>query len=137
MESDVTVEPVLFVKQAPIVGSRVPLCNPPSARSVEPAEPKLYVSPALLLPVPAVYVVFALASDSEKAQPSGQPGAAAFDVPLEARVLKSCVYALPMVVSETHWAVRRGATRRATNNSRRAIINYLSLQWSGGRIVGL
>jgi hypothetical protein len=31
-----------------------PLSSDPKARSDEPVEPKLYVSPALLLPVPAV-----------------------------------------------------------------------------------
>ena len=47
------VEPVLLVKQAPIVGLRLPERSPPKARSAFPAAPKLYVLPALLEPVPA------------------------------------------------------------------------------------
>jgi hypothetical protein len=54
----VIVDPVLFVKLAPIVGIKLPLCNPPNARSELEADPKLYVFPVLSEPVPAAYVVF-------------------------------------------------------------------------------
>jgi hypothetical protein len=52
--NDVMVLPVLLVNDAPRVGMSVPLCKQPKARSVFPLAPKLYVSPALLDPVPAV-----------------------------------------------------------------------------------
>ena len=50
--SDVIVAPVLFVNAAPKVGLSVPLSSPPSARSVEPVAPKLYVLPPVPEPVP-------------------------------------------------------------------------------------
>jgi hypothetical protein len=83
------VSPVSFVNEAPIVGVSVPLSSVPKARSVDPVEPKLYVSPALLLPVPAVYLpsLLALEPDSASAQPAGRTS----DWPLAASVSKSCV----------------------------------------------
>ena len=54
------VEPVLLINLAPIVGVTLPDSKLPKARS-DP-EPKLYVFPALSLPVPAAYVEFPPAS---------------------------------------------------------------------------
>jgi hypothetical protein len=48
------VAPVLFVNDAPTVGTRLPDRSPPKARSRLSAPlPKLYVSPAVFEPVPA------------------------------------------------------------------------------------
>src|SRR4030095_4782298 len=52
--NDVTTLPVLFVNWAPIRGVRLPLSRVPNARSELPLAPKLYVSPVLPEPVPAV-----------------------------------------------------------------------------------
>jgi len=52
--SEVIVPPVAFASAAPIVGVNDPLWRPPKARSGLPAAPKLYVSPVLPLPVPAL-----------------------------------------------------------------------------------
>ena len=79
--------PDVFLKLAPNDGLRLPLSNEPKALLVLPAVPKLYVSPVLELPVPAVYVVFALEPVSKKTQPEGKVEL----VPELASVLKSCV----------------------------------------------
>src|SRR5215213_8380918 len=89
--------PVLLVNWAPMVGTSEPLCSPPNARSVAASAPKLYVSPELPEPVPAVYSVLALVPASSKYQPVGS----ALEVPLAASVSKGCVEATPMVVSAT------------------------------------
>ena len=54
-----------------MMGTRLPVRRPPNARSVLLAAPKLYVSPVVEEPVPAVYVVFAPVPDSAKVHPSG------------------------------------------------------------------
>src|SRR5215211_6275375 len=97
MESWESAWPVLFENWAPTVGTRLPLWSPPNARSAEPAAPKLYVSPELPEPVPAVYVVFALVPDSSKYQPLGST----LEVMVDASVSKSCVEAIPTAPSET------------------------------------
>ena len=66
----------------------------PKARSMFPVLPKLYVSPAVPDPVPAVYVRFAFVPLSLNAQPAGTDEL----VPEDARVLKSCAYLLPKAV---------------------------------------
>src|SRR5438067_678521 len=50
------VPPVLFVNDEPMSGVREPLKSVPRALSVLPLVPKLYVSPAVEVPVPAVYL---------------------------------------------------------------------------------
>jgi uncharacterized RDD family membrane protein YckC len=90
MASDDTVEPVLFVNDAPVVGMRVPDRNVPKARSGMPAAPKLYTSPALSLPVLAAYasLLRALVPDSARYQPVGS---VVLVVPLVASVSNVCV----------------------------------------------
>src|SRR5688500_5609645 len=87
--------PVLLRKQAPIVGTSVPLCTPPKARSVLAVAPKLYVSPVPLEPVPAVYSPsFAvLVPVSVKNHPAGT----VLLVPVLASVSKFSVTATPPV----------------------------------------
>src|SRR4051812_49310163 len=81
MSSCATAAPVLLVKLAPIVGTSEPDRRPPRARSAKADDvPKLYVSPALLDPVPAPYVLPAFVPDSEKSHPAG------IDVFVEPRV---------------------------------------------------
>ena len=89
--SELIVPPALLMKVPPRIEMRVPLRNCPRARSVgAAAEPKLYVSPALPEPVPAVYVVFAFVLDSENPQPAGV-FAAKVPVPDETSESKFCV----------------------------------------------
>ena len=114
MVSDVIVlVPALLRNWAPTSGMRLPLRRPPNARSVLPVAPKLYVSPVLLEPVPAVYVVLALVPDSENSQPSGT----ALDVPVPASVLKSCVYGVPNAVRSTAPAAATGVAGVAMTES--------------------
>jgi len=95
MLSELIVPPVLLMKVPPRIEMRLPLRNCPRARSVgAAAEPKLYVSPALPEPVPAVYVVFAFVPDSENPQPAGV-FAAKVPVPDETRESKFCVTGVP------------------------------------------
>src|ERR1044071_7289296 len=92
MLSESIVPPVLLAKVPPRIEISVPLRNCPRARSA--VEPKLYVSPAVPVPVPAVYVVFAFEPDSEKPQPAGVfPGNV--PVPDATRESKFCVTGVP------------------------------------------
>src|SRR5262245_55818752 len=83
-----------------MVGFKVPLNRVPNARSVLAAAPKLYTSPAVPEPVPAAYCPLLLPLDpiSFKYQPLM---VRLFVVPVLARVLKSCVYAVPKVARLT------------------------------------
>ena len=91
--------PVLLTKPPPIVGVRLPDRSPPNARS--PAvSPKLKVLPVLEDPVPAAYVVLAFVPVSTKDQPSGRV-LTSLVVPALAKLLKSCVWGVLMVVSGT------------------------------------
>src|SRR5258708_7331435 len=87
MASDVMMPPVSFENAAPMVGTRLLLCNVPKARSVEPADPKLYVSPVVLSPSPTEYVELALVSDSLKYHPPGKTE----ETPALTRLLKFSV----------------------------------------------
>ena len=97
MLSELIVPPVLLMKVPPRIEMRVPLRNCPSARSVgAAAEPKLYVLPVLLEPVPAIYEVSAFVPDSENPQPAGVfPGKV--PEPDETRESKFCVTGVPKV----------------------------------------
>jgi hypothetical protein len=70
---------------------------------VLPVDPKLYVSPVLLDPVPAVYVAFAFVPVSAKVHPAGITD----DVPLFVSESKFCTYGDPGVVRLTHCAAAR------------------------------
>src|SRR5687767_7408242 len=91
MVMDESVDPVLLMKYAPMVGVKLPDNNPPRALSALPAIPKLYVSPVFPDPVPVLYKAFALVPDSRNNHPAGS----AEEVPEEASVLKSCWYVPP------------------------------------------
>ena len=73
------------MKLAPIVGVRLLLSSPPNALSVLDVAPKLYVSPPVPEPVPAVYVVLWLVPVSLSVHPVGS----VLEVPEIASVLKS------------------------------------------------
>src|SRR5262245_28868646 len=110
MSIEVTIEEPAFVKPAPTVGTRLPLWSPPNARSVEATAPKLYVSPALFVPAPVLYVVFAFVPVSLNAQPAGT----ALDVPVEASESKSWPYVVSSGGSGVSPAASAGAdTARA------------------------
>ena len=85
---------MLLVSLAPIVGITLPDSRPPKALS-DP-EPKLYVSPELLDPVPAVYVEFALEPVSIKYHHIG----IVEDVTELARPSKFSVAAVPNAVNK-------------------------------------
>src|ERR1041384_4003860 len=111
MSSELIVPPVLLMKVPPRIEMRVPLRSCPRARSVgAAAEPKLYVSPALPEPVPAVYVVFAFVLDSENPQPAGV-FAAKVPVPDETRESKFCVTGVPKLEILTVVVVSADASR--------------------------
>jgi hypothetical protein len=111
MLSELIVPPVLLLKVPPRIEMTFPLRNCPRARSVGAAvEPKLYVSPAVPEPVPAVYTVFAPAPDSENPQPAGVfPGKV--PVPDETRESKFCVTGVPKVEILTCVVVSADASR--------------------------
>src|SRR5262245_2899982 len=88
MSIDVTIDVPAFTKPPPTVGTRLPLCSPPNARSVEATAPKLYVSPALFVPAPVLYVVFAFVPVSLNAHPAGTM----LDVLVDASVSKFWSY---------------------------------------------
>jgi hypothetical protein len=106
--------PVLLVKHAPIVGTKVPLRKVPNARSAAADAPKLITSPVVPLPVSAAYwpLLRALVPLSANAQPVN---AKVLAVPLVAKPLKSCVYALPNAVREIHAACAAGTKFNAAN----------------------
>src|SRR5262249_54010769 len=79
------------------MGTTLPVRSPPNARSVLLAAPKLYVSPVVEEPVPAVYVVFALVPDSAKVHPPG----VVLEVPVFASVLKFSHAEVPSAVRLT------------------------------------
>ena len=93
MMSEVMTEPVLFTNLAPMIGTSVPDWSPPSARSADPAAPKLYVFPALPEPVPVIYKVSALVLVYRKVQPAGSV-LTPLVVPVEARESNDCWYAV-------------------------------------------
>src|SRR6185436_7495268 len=111
MPSELIVPPALLMKVPPRIEMRVPLRNCPRARSVgAAAEPKLYVSPALPEPVPAVYVVFAFEPDSENPQPAGV-FKGKVPVPEETRESKFCVTGVPKLARLTGVVVSANAGR--------------------------
>src|SRR3569833_178344 len=113
---------------------RLPLCRPPKARSDEPAAPKLYVSPPVPLPVPAVYVVLAFVPLSLHAQPAGT----VLEVPVVSSVSKLCVYAVSGDVRSMPVAdddappietMTSASMRTALEMSARRRVTGLSLPW--------
>lgn len=86
-------------------GSNVLLNNPPKARSLLPSAPKLYVSPAMSEPVPALYTVLALVLVSRKCQPVGTT---VLLIPVVAKISKSWVYGTPNEVRGTVPSARAG-----------------------------
>ncbi len=103
--------PVSLVNRKSIDEAKLSLRSCPSARSVEPVAPKLYVSPAFEEPVPAVYVTFALASDSVTLTPGG----VVLDVPVLASASKFSVRTWVEVIDAVPSAVTGdGATATRT-----------------------
>jgi hypothetical protein len=90
------VDPVLLTNFAPITGTRLPDLSPPKALSELVPVPKLYVSPPLPDPEPAVKVLLAFVPLSDKYHPDGNVE----EVPEVASVLKSCVDEVPNAVNE-------------------------------------
>jgi hypothetical protein len=95
------------------------------------AAPKLYVSPAFELPVPAEYVVFAFAPVSKNAQPFGT----VLDVPLLASVSKFSVYAesraVRLMLPAANVAGRPAGSPVATSNRGRTRAPIRRTAWAG------